>query len=203
MDRKTLLALAITAALAGATAHAAAPRSGKQVVDEQCAACHATGRDGAPKIGDTKAWARRADAGLSALTASALTGVRKMPPHGGKLNVTDLEIERAIAYMVNQSGGTWIEPIDRARLPAKRSGESIVKAACSECHATGRRGAPRIGDQKAWTERARQGFDGLVQSAIHGHGEMQARGGMADLSDAEVRDAVAYMLFERAPAKKN
>ena len=49
--------------------------------------------------------------------------------------------------------------------------------------------------------RARDGFDSLVQSAIRGHGQMPARGGMADLTDAEMRDAVAFM-FERSARKE-
>ena len=60
---------------------------------------------GAPKIGDKKAWTKRASQGLTSLTKSALQGIRQMPPHGGNPNLTDTEIERAITYMVNQSGG--------------------------------------------------------------------------------------------------
>ena len=200
MPKRTLIAAALAAAMSAAFA-APVAMEGKMVVESQCAACHATGRDGAPKIGDAKAWASRAQQGLSGLTKTALDGVRKMPPHGGKLALTDLEIKRAVTYMVNQSGGKWVEPIDRGRTPDRRNGEQVVAAKCVECHGEGKGGAPKVGDQRAWTERAKHGFDGLVQSAIHGHGGMPARGGMADLTDVEVRDAVAYMLFKRAPKK--
>ena len=90
-----LAALAATLALP-ALAHAAA-RSGSQVYAEACVVCHATGREGAPRVGDRKAWAARAARGLSSLTDAALAGVRRMPPHGGHLDITDLEIRRAIA----------------------------------------------------------------------------------------------------------
>ena len=76
-----------------------------------------------------------------------------------------------------------------------------MQARCSQCHGTGVGGAPRIGDDKAWVGRARDGFDSLVQSAIRGHGAMPARGGMADLTDAEMRDAVTYM-FQRSVKKE-
>jgi len=33
-----------------------------------------------------------------------------MPGHGGSPNLTNLEIGRAVAYMINQSGGHWVEP---------------------------------------------------------------------------------------------
>jgi cytochrome c5 len=203
MITRTLLTSALLATLPAAFAAPppAGPRDGKKVVEELCVFCHATGRDGAPRIGDARAWAPRAQKGLASLTTSALDGVRKMPPHGGKLGVNDLELQRAIVYMVNQSGGKWAEPIDRRRAPDKRAGEAVVKAKCADCHAQGKGGAPKVGDQRAWTERAKQGLDSLVSSAIHGHGGMPARGGMADLTDAEVRDAIAYMLFERPPQK--
>ena len=184
---------ALLAALCLSPFAAAAPRDGKQVYEATCALCHGTGREGAPMVGDKKAWAKRAERGLSGLTQTALTGLRKMPPHGGQLDITDVEIKRAIAYMVNQSGGNWNEPIDRAAPVAARSGESIVKARCADCHATGKGGAPQIGDSKAWVGRAKDGFDSLVRSTIRGHGGMPARGGMADLTDAEMREAVTYL----------
>ena len=203
MFTRTLLASAFLATIPAAFAAPPppSPRDGKVVVEELCVYCHATGRDGAPRIGDANAWAPRAQKGLASLTKSALEGVRKMPPHGGKLGVNDLELQRAITYMVNHSGGKWAEPIDRRRVPDKRSGEAVVKAKCAECHAQGKGGAPKIGDNRAWTERAKQGLETLASSAIHGHGGMPARGGMADLTDAEVKDAIAYMLFERPPKK--
>jgi cytochrome c5 len=76
----------------------------------------------------------------------------------------------------------------------ERSGEQIVAAQCANCHETGKSGAPKIGDRGAWIARAKQGLDPLVASAMKGHGGMPARGGLADLSDAELRSAVIYML---------
>ena len=186
----------------GATANTS-DLTGKQVVERVCASCHASGREGAPKIGDAKAWAPRMHQGLSSLTKAALEGVRKMPPHGGSLGLTDLEITRAITYMVNHSGGSWIEPVDRRALPPARTGEQIVKAQCVKCHGPGLDGAPRIGDKDAWIQRAKLGFDSVVSSAIHGHGAMPARGGMADLTDEEMRSAVTYMFQKsvKPPAK--
>ncbi|MGZ5036304.1 MAG: c-type cytochrome [Usitatibacter sp.] len=192
--RKHALRLAIAAMLCASGASAnASDLSGQQVVERVCATCHATGANGAPKIGDSKAWAPRINQGLSSLTKSALDGVRKMPPHGGSLRLSDVEITRAITYMVNHSGGSWIEPVDRRALPPARSGEQIVNAQCIKCHGPGLNGAPKIGDKDAWIQRAKLGFDSVVSSAIHGHGAMPARGGMADLTDDEMRSAVTYM----------
>ncbi len=179
-------------------AQAASPqageRGGKEVVEAVCAACHRTGVNGAPKIGDEKAWAQLASQGLTSLTAIALKGIRKMPPHGGNPDFSDTEIERAITYMVNQSGGRWIEPISKFTLAVQRSGAQIVQAHCAKCHQTGAGGAPKIGDRPAWIPRLKQGFEVVVRSAIKGHGPMPSRGGVADLTDPEIRAAISYMI---------
>jgi cytochrome c5 len=85
-------------------------------------------------------------------------------------------------------------PADR-----ERSGKEIFEAQCSTCHAQGLHGAPRIDDRAAWTPRLRNGLDATVRSAIRGHGAMPARGGMADLTDTELRSAVLYLFNSAGP----
>lgn len=177
-------------------------RTGKEVVDSVCANCHRTGAKGAPRIGDKKAWSKLASRGLGSLTESALKGIRKMPSHGGAPDLTDIEIERAITYMVNQSGGKWAEPVSGVTPAAERRGEQIVQAQCAKCHQTGVGGAPKIGDRDAWTPRLKRGLDFLVRSAINGHGPMPPRGGMADLTDSELRGAIVYMFNPRQAVAK-
>jgi cytochrome c5 len=166
-------------------------RAGKEVVDAVCGSCHVSGKEGAPRIGDASAWANRASQGLTGLTNHALEGIRKMPAHGGAAGVSDVEIQRAIVYMVNSSGGNWVEPANATA--ATRTSESIVQAQCAKCHQAGKDGAPKIGDRAAWTPRMGRGLDRLVASAVHGHGPMPARGGMPDLNDQEIRGAIIYM----------
>ena len=173
-------------------------RSGKDVVDSVCSKCHATGAKGAPKIGDKQAWSKRASQSLSSLTDHALKGIRQMPSHGGSPDLTDYEIKRAITYMVNQSGGKWVEPISKKSPPGLRTGEEVVKAQCFKCHESGKGGAPKIGDRDAWIPRLKEGLESTVRSAMKGHGGMPARGGLADLTDSELRSAVIY-LFRGPP----
>ncbi len=188
------LALSLTYALALPPVRAQGDeRSGKDVVDTICAACHATGVEGAPKIGDREAWSERASQGLSNLTLHALDGIRKMPAHGGRPDLSDLEIARAVTYMVNRSGGDWVEPASAENLARERSGEQVVKAQCVKCHEEGVGGAPKIGDLEAWVQRIKQGLGYVVHSAIRGHGGMPPRGGQANLTDAELRSAILYM----------
>lgn len=189
------LALALVMSFASVPASAQkVERSGKAVVEETCAGCHASGKNGAPRIGDQAAWKKRAAEGLTGLTKGALKGIRKMPPHGGNMQLTDTEIKRAVTYMVNQSGGHWIEPTSKQKPAAQRTGEQIVKMRCAKCHETGKGGAPKIGDRDAWIPRMKDGLDATVRSAINGHGAMQARGGMPDLTDAEMKEAITYMI---------
>jgi cytochrome c5 len=168
-------------------------RLGKEIVDSVCGACHVPGKDKAPKIGDAKAWSARASQGLGALTEHAIKGIRNMPAHGGNAGVSDIEIERAIVYMVNKSGGHWVEPIGGGTPAVLRTSETIVQNQCAKCHQSGQEGAPKIGDRQAWIPRLKKGLDPLVASAIHGHGSMPARGGLPDLSDQEIRGAIVYM----------
>ncbi len=177
----------------------AAERGGKEVVQAICGNCHTTGKDGAHKIGDTQAWGKLTQRGLTSLTQTALAGFRKMPAHGGSAEASDLDISRAITYMVNQSGGSWIEPVGKAASPAKlaarkeRTGQQIVHMQCDKCHHEGTAGAPLIGDRDAWVKRLKRGLDEVVRSAFNGHGPMPARGGLADITVNEMRDAITYM----------
>jgi cytochrome c5 len=204
------IVLASAAFLGPRAALAQAPeRSGKEVVETVCAACHASGAKGAPKIGDQKAWSKRASQGLTSLTQNALKGIREMPSHGGSPKLTDLEIGRAVAYMVNQSGGKWVEPASAKDMAAERSGAAVVKMQCAKCHEKGVGGAPKIGDRAAWAPRLKDGLDSAVNSAIRGHGGMPPRGNKADLTDAEIKSAINYMFnpavaapAKAAPAKK-
>jgi cytochrome c5 len=199
-SRLAFVALAACAALALAQP-AAAQRSGKEVVESTCVNCHRTGAQGAPKIGDRKAWAKRSAQGLSSLTQSAIKGIRNMPSHGGNPGLTDLELARGVAYMVNASGGKWTEPKSDKELKAERTGAQVVKMQCSKCHQEGKGGAPKIGDREAWSKRLNQGIDHAVHSAISGHGGMPPRGDRADLTDGELRAAILYMFNPKAPAK--
>jgi cytochrome c5 len=194
--RLTTVVVCSSLVLAAAQAASAQERErgGKEIVETVCAVCHRTGVNGAPTIGDRKAWAKLTSQGLTSLTGIALKGVRKMPPHGGNPNLTDTEIERAITYMVNQSGGDWIEPVSKVASAVPRSGGEVVQAYCAKCHQTGAMGAPGIGDRAAWIPRLKQGFDVLVRSAIMGHGPMPSRGDATNLTDSEIRAAIAYMI---------
>lgn len=195
MKNQFILVLALVVTVSGAT-NAGETRTGKEVADAVCGECHLTGKMGAPKIGDRQDWLARIvrEQGLANLSTNAIRGVRNMPAHGGKGDITDLEITRAITYMLNAAVGTGQEPQSPYSSPVAMSDKSIVAARCSQCHAEGKAGAPRIGHRSDWTPRMAKGIDAMVVNAIRGHNNMPARGGVIALSDAEMRSAALFML---------
>ena len=74
-----------------------------------------------------------------------------------------------------------------------RSGEAIYASVCKACHETGVAGAPTTGDKAAWAPRLASGMAALLKSAANGKGAMPARGGAPDLSDDELKAAVAFL----------
>ncbi|CAM3687146.1 c-type cytochrome [Polynucleobacter brandtiae] len=94
---------------------ASAPRemqTGEQVYKAVCSSCHATGAAGAPKFGDTSAWAARLGKGYDVLLTSVIKGKGAMPARGGAnpADISDYELGRAVVYMANAAGGKLVEP---------------------------------------------------------------------------------------------
>jgi cytochrome c5 len=88
----------VTAPAAGAAADV--PTTGEQAFTKVCSACHATGVNGAPKIGDHAAWGPRIAQGKEALYKDAIAGKGNMPPKGGT-NWPDATIRMTVDYMVS------------------------------------------------------------------------------------------------------
>ncbi len=92
------------------------------------------------------------------------------------------------------------EPVKVAS--AGKSGEQVYKSVCAMCHSAALMGAPKFGDKDQWAPRIAQGYDTLVDHAIHGIRMMPAKGGNPGLSDEEVGRAVAYMANEAGASFK-
>ena len=82
---------------------AAGPRSGEDVYNGHCAACHGTGAAGAPKFGNAADWKPRIAKGEATLLKHALGGFNAMPPKGMCMDCSDDEIKGAIEYMISHS----------------------------------------------------------------------------------------------------
>jgi cytochrome c5 len=92
------------AAAQPAAAPAAGGKSGEEVYNGGCLACHATGVAGAPKPGDKAAWEPRMAQGLDGLVNSVIKGKNAMPPKGGNPNWSDEEIRNAVTFMLDETG---------------------------------------------------------------------------------------------------
>lgn len=173
-------------------------QSGEAVFKAVCAACHATGAAGAPKVGDAGAWSARIAQGAATLFEHAIKGIRAMPAKGGNPDLDDVEVQRAVVYMANQSGGSLKEPEAKATTaaapaasapaqtaqaatptpvaaaatpaaaPTADAGKKLFEATCSACHGAGVAGAPKFGDKAAWAPRIKQGSATLYDHALKG-----------------------------------
>jgi cytochrome c5 len=96
----------------------------------------------------------------------------------------------AIAERIAPIGAVRVS--DPTDIAAAKSGQQVFEAQCTTCHTAGALGAPKIGDAAAWAPRISQGYAALLNSALHGKGNMPAQGG-GDFSEFEIGRAVVYM----------
>ena len=200
-------------------------RTGDQIFNKICIQCHAVDSlvPNSPKITNNAEWAPRIAQGFETLFTKASTGFNAMPAKGGAADLTDDELKRAIAHMVNQSGGNMPVPAvgaegeaasgvaasDTASAPAAGEqsaslggdGKKTFDALCFACHSATSviPFSPKVTHNADWTARIAQGKNLLFKHAIEGYtgpdgGVMPAKGGNSALSDDEVKAAVVYMV---------
>jgi cytochrome c5 len=75
------------------------PTTGEQAFTQVCSACHTSGVNGAPKIGDHAAWGPRIAQGKEVLYKDAIGGKGNMPAKGGTTWPDDT-IKKVVDYMV-------------------------------------------------------------------------------------------------------
>ena len=85
------------------TAVSLKPKSGEEVFNGACVACHGAGIAGAPKMGDKALWAPRIAQGVNVLYDHALKGFKTMPAKGGQVALSDDEVKAAVDYQVSKS----------------------------------------------------------------------------------------------------
>lgn len=197
---------------------AGGPKTGEELVNGACAACHISGVANAPKIGDDVAWAARRELGLDALVSSVINGKGSMPARGGSA-YSDDEILAAVQHMAgfeveDSAAAETQEPAVTDTAEAEPAAPADVVAAlvvgqvpdgltdniksnvdglCAGCHISGVGNAPKIGDLAAWQERADKGMAVLTSSVINGLNVMPPRGGSV-LTDEEIPIAIQYLM---------
>lgn len=177
---------------------------GKKTYQADCAACHASGIGGAPRVGVPSDWAALGKAPLFVLFENVWHGVSIMPAKGGCSDCSRGDVTSAITYMLDQSKKGSIKA-----QPASTSGSSggmavhtvslavggkVYHAHCAACHANGLQGAPRYGNVKQWASRLKLGLAKLHQNALHGIGAMPPKGGCTSCSKDQIVSAVDYIV---------
>jgi cytochrome c5 len=79
---------------------AAKAKSGEEVYNGACVACHGAGIAGAPKTGDKTAWAPRIAQGAAILYEHAIKGYKGMPAKGGQTALSDDEVKAGVDYQI-------------------------------------------------------------------------------------------------------
>ena len=64
-----------------------------------CALCHVAGEGGAPRMGDSEAWAYRLDQGAGVLMKSTTDGLNRMPPQGYCMDCSEADFAAMIKMM--------------------------------------------------------------------------------------------------------
>jgi len=211
----------LPAASEAVMAVASGPKTGEELANGACSACHLAGVAEAPIIGDVEAWAARRELGLEALVSSVINGKGSMPARGGS-TYTDEEILAAVQHMAgfevddSAAAETQAPAVEQATeataeaevAPSEESAtvavgavpadltdniKSTVDGLCIGCHISGVGNAPKVGDQAAWQERADKGMAALTNSVINGLNVMPPRGGSL-LTDDEIPLAIEYLM---------
>ncbi|OZI43408.1 c-type cytochrome [Bordetella genomosp. 4] len=117
-------------------------KTGEQVFQAVCTACHTAGVAGAPKLGDKAAWAPFIQSGYDSMLNVALHGKGAMPAKGGNPALSDYEVARAVVYMANQSGASLEEPAAPEQAGTSAAGSQPAAASAAAAPAAPAAAAP-------------------------------------------------------------
>ena len=83
---------------------------------------------------------------------------------------------------------------------AQPDAETMAKwtRSCALCHVSGEGGAPRLGDHEAWSARAAQGEEMLLEHTVEGYGNMPPLGYCMDCERADFLALIRFMSAPRA-----
>ena len=145
---KSLLAFfaASLLAVSSVATHAAEPdpQAGAALYEQSCAACHASGVAGAPKLGDKAAWDPRIAEGMGVMMHIAINGKGAMPPRGAS-TASDDELRNAVLYMISQTDADALKTLDVNAAPAAGGADEQASEQKTDADA----GAQNAGDTSA------------------------------------------------------
>ncbi|MGP5310250.1 c-type cytochrome [Vreelandella alkaliphila] len=143
---------------------------GEGIYNNICMACHETGAAGAPVRADEAAWAERTEQGFATLLEHAINGIGAMPARGGNPNLSDEEMEAAVAYMVEpvmevpELGGGEEEAAAEATEEGASDDTAVAEDASADEETTD---AAASEEEVASEEEASNGGSGLDGEALY------------------------------------
>ena len=75
-----------------------------------------------------------------------------------------------------------------------KEGQKVYNNHCVVCHGSGVAGAPKMGDNKAWQPRVKQGIGTLVKHVDKGYKFMPPKGTCVKCDKEQLKAAVEYMV---------
>lgn len=223
---KSLLALFAASFLAAsAVAAEPDPQAGADLYNQSCAACHASGVAGAPKVGDKDAWAPRIAEGMGVMMHIAIHGKGAMPPRGASSGSDD-ELRNAVLYMVSQTDADALDSLDVNAAPADgadaggaedkgddasadadadeddgkidlAAGEKAYQATCAACH--GEDGNSSVPTQPTLAQQHPEYTAKQLHEFKDGKRTDAIMQGMAAaLSNADIRNIAAWLGGQKA-----
>ncbi|MEN8206345.1 MAG: c-type cytochrome [Pseudomonadota bacterium] len=77
-------------------------------------------------------------------------------------------------------------------------GQKTYQTSCQACHnpASVIPNVPKLGDKAAWAPRIATGIDAMLATAIKGKGAMPPKGTCMTCSDADLKEAIEYMVSQ-------
>ncbi|WP_158935280.1 cytochrome c5 family protein [Burkholderia sp. S171] len=142
--------------------------------------------DGGAKFAEPAQPAPGAAAGASA--AAPASGAA-----AGAASTDNAQAAAAVAALANVPQASSGAAAGTASADASQAGKTLYTQVCQACHAAGVLNAPKYGDKDAWAPRLKEPMDTVYNYALHGKGQMPAKGG-STASDADVKAAVDYMV---------
>ena len=172
---KSLLAFLAASVLAvsAVAADSPDPAAGADLYKKSCAACHASGVAGAPKLGDKAAWDPLIAEGMGVMMHIAINGKGAMPPRGAS-SASDDELRNAVLYMIAETDPDALKSLDVNAEPSTESAKKPAAEKAGEEQAAEKAGEEQAGEEKAGEEQAGEEKAGEEKAGEEKAGEEEA-----------------------------
>lgn len=129
-----------------------------------------------------------------------LSGPMRGVEHNSLQFLTDRDLLAIATYLKTIDSEMPPTELDSHRPLGIKVGKKLYESSCAMCHDNGLMGAPTL-TPEIWSVLLDQGRDKLYEVTIRGNGDMPAKGGCDECSDARVKAAVDYMIQQALHTK--